>query len=303
MSQQRIIKLLLFGDTGKIGNEIKIATPKTWQLACFSRKEIDFRNTRDIRNIIKSTSPNIIINAAAYTNIDDAENSSQLAMKINSEAVRVIAEEAERINCSLIHYSTDYVFDGLKNTPYIETDIPNPINVYGASKLQGENYVLSIGGASIVLRTSWIFCKRGENFLTKLLRLTREKEMIYVVQDQIGCPTWSRDIAVATIELIKMSEREIYDFFKSKHGIYHCCSKGSISRYGWAKEILRLDPQKDNKKTQELIATTSEEFAGVARRPRYSVLSSELFEKTFMIQVPMWKDSLKKMMDTVALEY
>jgi dTDP-4-dehydrorhamnose reductase len=293
MSQQGITKLLLFGGAGKIGNEIKIALPKSWQLACFSHKEIDFRNTRDIRNIIKVTS----------TNIDEAEKSPQLAMKINSGAVRVIAEEAERIGCSLIHYSTDYVFDGSKNTPYIETDIPNPINVYGASKLEGEKYVLDIGGASIVVRTSWIFCERGHNFLTKILRLAREKEKICVVQDQIGCPTWSRDIAVVTIELIKMSVGETYDFFKSRHGIYHYCSRGSVSRYDWAKEILRLDPQQDNRKIQELIATTSEKFPNVARRPRYSVLSSDLFEETFMIQPPMWKNSLRKMMNTMALKY
>ena len=213
------MKILLLGKTGQIGFEITKNMPPNWKLISLGRSELDLVDTNKIRKLIREISPNIIINAAAYTKVDEAELSQEIPVKVNAEAVQVITEEANRVKSALIHYSTDYVFDGTKNKPYLETDFPNPINVYGYSKLQGEKFITHIGESYIILRTSWVYSESRENFLTKIKGALEQNNVIQVVADQVGCPTWSRDIANVTIKLIALSEGSTYDYFNIKKGI------------------------------------------------------------------------------------
>jgi len=279
-------KIVLFGSTGQIGWELARHINKSFEILTPSRHEVDFLLPSTVEYYLNEQKPNIIINAAGYTNVDGAEQESEIAKQINSESVGVLATTSQKIGALFVHYSTDYVFDGRKEYPYNERDVPNPINFYGTTKLDGENYIQQIGGKFLILRTSWIYGWRRKNFLTKFLDICKDRKEIPVVTDQIGNPTWCRDVALTTRNILGL--REFYG--QEISGLYHLASQGITSRHGWAAEIinvLKLDVR--------LIGITSSEYKSKALRPINSGLDSSLLQTTLNFQIPYWNTSLKIM--------
>jgi len=255
--------------------------------------ELDLSKPERMRRVIRRIAPTAIINAAAYTAVDRAESEREQCFTINAIAPGVLAEEARRVGALLIHYSTDYVFDGRKSEPYVETDEPAPLNVYGESKLAGERAVTEVGGESFVLRTSWVYGAHGNNFMRTILRLAREREELQVVDDQIGAPTWSRFVASATAHVISLtmgignSAQPI-----TATGIYHLTSRGSTSWYSFARAILAQDPRAKEQRCARLVPISSDAYPTAAIRPAKSVLCGSKFSAHFGLSLPSWESQL-----------
>jgi dTDP-4-dehydrorhamnose reductase len=281
--------ILLTGRTGQTGSELQQALAPLGQVIATGRGELDLADPDSIRAAIRQAKPSIIVNAGAFTSVDDVERQPELAMRVNGVAPGVIAEETRRLSGLLVHYSTSYVFDGDSPRPYLEDDPPNPINAYGSSKLAGEQAIAAAGCDHLILRTSWIYGARGINFLTTFLKLAREKKELPVVDDQIGSPTWARAIAEATAELLRRKE----DI--SRHGgVYHLAAGGHTSRYEFARAIIDLMKEvsgiPDGWASVKPIATTG--YPLPAKRPRNSVLSKDKIERAFGIALPHWRNQL-----------
>lgn len=262
------------------------------ELIALGRDELDLSRPEALRDTIRRLRPDLIVNAAAYTAVDKAESEPQLAMAVNGMAPRVMAEEAARLGAALVHYSTDYVFDGAKATPYTEDDIPNPRSVYGSSKLEGERGIRESGAQHLILRTSWVYGTRGNNFLLTMLRLAGEREELRIVHDQTGAPTWSRMIAEATVQILER------DSFAQASGIYHLTAAGQTSWFGFTQaimDILRPQPM------PRLVPITTAEYPTPAKRPFNSVLSNQKLYDTFGLALPDWADSLRTCLKDAAL--
>jgi dTDP-4-dehydrorhamnose reductase len=286
------MKILLTGVTGQVGWELQRTLMTVGEVIAVGREQIDLAQPETIRRTIREVKPDLIVNAAAYTAVDKAESEPELAMAINGIAPGAIAQEAKRVGAAMIHYSTDYVFDGSKATPYTEQDQPDPQNIYGKTKLAGEQAIASVGVPHLILRTSWVYGLRGKNFLLTMLRLAQEQEEIRVVDDQIGSPTWSRIIAEVTAQIVSQSPHNVSDFLANKSGIYNLTASGQTSWYGFAKAIL-ADNIKQSRKLQRLIAITTEEYPTAASRPAYSLLDSAKLSNTFGLVLPDWERSLE----------
>jgi dTDP-4-dehydrorhamnose reductase len=286
------MKILLFGKNGQLGWELEHFLTPLGKTITFSSKELDVKNTFDLKNAIKSIRPNIIVNALAYTAVDRAEQEPEIAMQVNAHAPAIMAECAKKLNAVFIHYSTDYVFDGEKQLPYIETDLTNPLNVYGQSKLEGEQAIRQVGGVHLILRTSWVYSLRGDNFVTKILSWANQKETLQIVTDQIGSPTWARALAEVTSKMIANSLPNVVHYFSDKSGIYHVGGLGNVSRFDFAREILRLMPT-GKLATKTLAPSLTSDFPSPAQRPLFTSLNCSLFEKTFGLQLPVWEEALK----------
>ncbi|BAZ02628.1 dTDP-4-dehydrorhamnose reductase [Tolypothrix tenuis PCC 7101] len=293
------MRILLTGVTGQVGWELQRTLMTFGEVITVERSashpslQIDLAQPETIRRIIREIKPDLIINPAAYTAVDKAESEPDLAMAINGIAPGIIAEEAKRIGAAVIHYSTDYVFDGNKTTAYTEQDQPNPQNIYGKTKLAGEQAIASVDVPHLILRTSWVYSLRGKNFLLTMLRLAQEREEIRVVDDQIGAPTWSRMIAEATAQIISQASQNISEFLAAKGGIYHLTASGKTSWYGFAKAIFELEDKKSDRKLQRLIAIPSQEYPTPATRPAYSLLGSQKLSDNFGLVLPDWQRSLE----------
>ncbi len=283
--------ILLIGKTGQLGWELYPLLSPLGHIHSPSSKQLDVKNLRALKDSINAIRPDIIINASAYTAVDRAESEKELVMQVNAEAPAVMAEYAKKLNAIFIHYSTDYVFDGKKNIPYTENDLTNPLNIYGKSKLSGEQAVGQVGGAYIILRTSWGYNVRGDNFVTKVLSWAQQGNPLKVVTDQIGSPTWSRALAHVTAQMIEHGKLNLYDYFSAKSGIYHLGGAGSVSRFDFAKEILRLSST--GKLGAELKPARTSDFPTPAIRPLYTSLDCSKFETTFDISLPKWQESLQ----------
>lgn len=287
------MKIVLFGKNGQVGWELQRTLLFLGQLITFDYVDLDLSDLKALQTRLDELRPDLIINASAYTAVDQAESERDVAMKVNGEAPGIMAEAARRSGGMLVHYSTDYVFDGQKGSPYVETDIPNPLNVYGESKLAGENAIQQAAEAYLILRTSWVYSTRVQSgFVKKVLVWARQNETLRIVEDQIGCPTWARMLAEITALLIVKADDRVVDYFKLNHGIYHVAGKGSASRYEWAQTILANDPHHDEQRAIRLEPAWSAEFPAAAARPEYSVLDCALFENTFGLCIPDWKESL-----------
>ena len=256
--------------------------------------EIDLSNPDSLRQHLDQSRPSIIVNSAAYTAVDKSESEPDLAMKVNGVAPGILAEEARKSGALLVHYSTDYVFDGTKQSPYLESDKPNPLGTYGRSKLAGDEAVQQVGGNYLIFRLCWVYGARGQNFLLTMMRLAREREKLRVVKDQVGCPTWSRMIAQATTEAL-IRVLTIGDF-SAFTGLYHLASSGITSWHGFAEKIVQLMPSEGNKCTL-VEAITTAEYPTPAMRPAYSVMDCGKLEKTFQIRLPDWENSLRQALD------
>jgi dTDP-4-dehydrorhamnose reductase len=260
-------KILLIGKNGQVGWELQRTCCTLGEVVALDYPEIDLANVSGIRSLIADVKPSILINAAAYTNVDKAESEPEVARAVNAIAPGVMAEEAKKLGAVFIHYSTDFVFDGAKGSPYVETDTPNPLNVYGASKLEGEQLVQAAGGAYLIFRTSWVYSMRQGGFVTKVLQWARQQEILRIVDDQIGSPTWARMLAEATSQVIAQGRGDPFGYIGEKAGLYHLAGGGSCSRYEWARAILELDPKKEEQIVKHLLPAKSSEFPTPAKRP------------------------------------
>ncbi len=267
-------KILLLGNSGQVGWELHRTLLTLGDLVALDYPTIDMADPDNIRSILREHQPNLIVNATAYTDVDKAESEPELALAINGTGPGILAEEAQRLDAALIHYSTDYVFDGTKGEPYTEEDTPDPLNVYGATKLAGERAIQDVCSAYLIFRTAWVYSLRRPCFVTKVLGWAREHETLRIVDDQISSPTWARTLAEATAQVIAQGRNAPVDYLLEKTGLYHLAAAGACSRYEWAKEIIRLDPNKEEQMVTKISPTKSQEFPNPAYRPKYSVNNS-----------------------------
>jgi dTDP-4-dehydrorhamnose reductase len=297
--------ILLTGRTGQVGSELLRLLPEIGEVVAPDRQELDLLNPDSIRRAVREIRPEFIVNAAAFTAVDVAEAQEPDAYAINANAPGVLAEEAKKIGAAVIHYSTDYVFDGSKRTPYDEADSAAPINVYGKTKLAGEQAVCAAGVPHLIFRTAWVYSTRGRNFLRTILRLATEKEELRVVRDQFGTPTWSRDIAEATVKILAQLTSQgssVANSFSRVSGIYHLTAAGETTWFDFARAILeeaaQLSPAVEwfdkatggrSLITKQIIPITTSEYPTRASRPLYSVLSNSRLRQTFGIELPHWR--------------
>jgi len=289
------MKLLLLGNTGQLGWELQRAIQPIGEVIAFDYPQVDLADPASIHKVVQESRPEGILNATAYTAVDKAESEPELAEAINGKGPGVLAEEARKLNAVLIHFSTDYVFDGTKGAPYEETDLPNPINVYGESKLFGEQAIQTVGGDYLIFRTAWVYSLRRESFVTKVLEWARKKELLRVVDDQVSNPTWARMLAEATAQIFAQG----VGYLRERAGLYHLAGGGYATRYAWAQEILKLDPKKQEQTVKQLLPALSSEFPTPAQRPFFSALDCQKFEQVFNLRLPPWDAALKLALDGI----
>jgi dTDP-4-dehydrorhamnose reductase len=278
-------RILLIGKIGQVGWELRRTLAPMADIACVDFPEIDLTSGDSIRRWVKESRPWIIVNAAAYTAVDKAESEPHKAMAINGTAPGILAEEAKKLGALLVHYSTDYVFDGTRHTPYAETDTPNPLGAYGRSKAAGDEAVRAAGCAHLIFRLCWVYGARGQNFLLTIRRLAREREKLRVVGDQIGCPTWSR--MIAEITALALHRGAVKGNWHEFSGTYHLASSGTTSWQGFAQAIVDLMPT-EGKKCGTVEAISTAEYPTPARRPAYSALACDKLERVFGLRLPHW---------------
>lgn len=289
------MRILLLGSAGQVGWELERTLIPLGQILSYDRSTLDMSDLDQLRSVVRTLSPDLIINAAAYTAVDKAESEPELAFQVNAEAPGLLAEEAESLGACLIHYSTDYVFDGLGKRPYRESDPTNPINVYGASKLAGEESIAETNVAHWILRTSWVYSMRRDCFPMKVLKWVREKPEVSIASDQTGSPTWCRMLAEITAQLITTQNRLMEEMEKSS-GVYHVAGRGFADRYEFAQAILELDPEDQEHIATQLLPARSEDFPKQARRPASSALDCSKFMNTFGLRIPDWRQGLHRAM-------
>ena len=286
--------ILLFGKVGQVGWELRRTLAPLARVTCIDYPDVDFTRSDSVRGAITAAAPDVIINAAAYTAVDKAESELALATQINADAPGIMAEEARKRGALLVHYSTDYVFDGTKTTPYVETDVPNPLGAYARTKHAGDEAIRAAGCDHLIFRLCWVYGARGANFMLTMQRLAREREKLRVVADQVGCPTWSRMIAETTAQSLLQVRQP--DDARRLSGTYHLCSSGQTSWHGFAKAIIDLMPP-ETRKCREVEAITTADYPTPTKRPAYSVMSAAKLERAFGLRLPDWHDSLRQVVE------
>lgn len=287
------LRILLLGKNGQVGWELERLLAGTCDLIATDRSDADLANATQVRDVVRRVRPQVIVNAAAYSNVEKAESEPELAHKVNAAAPAVLAEEAKRLDATLIHYSTDYVFDGEKQSPYVESDETNPLNEYGRSKLEGERKIQQIDCAYLILRTSWVYSLRTHSFVTKFLSWARTKPQVRVVTDQTANPTWCRPLAEVTVELIRQMETNPAAWTNEHRGMYHLTGGGYVSRFEMAQKILELLPHDVPVQAKSILPAVTADFPDAANRPAFSALDSAKFISTFGIKMPAWEESLQ----------
>lgn len=297
--------ILLLGKDGQVGWQLQRSLAPHGAVVACGRGECDMSDLDQLRSLVRQIKPKVIVNAAAYTAVDRAESEPMLAARINAEAPAVLAAEAVQLDALLIHYSTDYVYDGKKATPYIESDPTAPQSVYGRTKLAGEEAIRAAGGRSLIFRTSWVFGARGENFVKTILRLARQKDMLNVVDDQVGAPTPAALIATVT-GLVLAMERYGAQPEKGKNQTYHLAASGFVSWHQFARTIVDLantTPGFDLRlKSENIAAIPTSGYPTPAVRPVNSRLDCSRLESDFGLQMPDWQPYLARMMQLLALK-
>ena len=294
-------RVLVTGADGQLGRALRSAIGASAEVIACNRSALDLSAPEQIRNKIRELAPDVILNAGAYTAVDRAESEQGLAMEINGRAPGVLAEEAARAGALLIHYSTDYVFDGSKTGPWVENDTTNPLNVYGATKLAGEEAIRQVGGRYLIFRTSWVYAPEGKNFVLTMLRLGRERDSLNVVNDQVGAPTTAAELARATDTIVTgiLEDR----FGKSSDewaGTYHMTCVGSVSWCGFARAIFGRASGLLGGKTPSVNPIATSEYPTPANRPLNSVLSSEKLHLRFGVQLASWESALDEVIAEIA---
>jgi len=286
------MRILLFGKNGQLGSELRRSLLPLGPILAVDKDDLDLADSDSLAKFILDSAPDVVINASAYTAVDRAESEPGLAFAINAIAPGVMAQTAGRLGAVFIHFSTDYVFDGTKGRPYREDDQPNPLNIYGKSKLEGEQLVMQAGGAALVLRTSWVYSLAGDSFLTKTLAWARQHETLRIVEDQVGSPTWARLLAETTSALLARAGHAPFEYLASRKGVYHLAGKGVVSRFEFTRQVLAFDPRRAEQCCKEILPARTEEFPTPARRPLFSALDCSRFEDTFGLHIPGWKETL-----------
>ena len=288
------MKILLIGKNGQVGWELRRTLAPLAEVVAVDYPEINFTDTPALRQFVAATSPAVVVNAAAYTAVDKAETETELCRQVNAVAPGVLAEEAKKLGALMVHYSTDYIFDGTKTSPYVETDAPNPLGAYGRTKLEGDRAVKASGADHLIFRLCWVYGARGQNFMLTMQRLAREREKLRVVGDQFGCPTWSRMIAETTALALKQvlagADRSAFN------GVYHLAASGQTNWHGFASRIIELMPEAE-RKCRAVEKITTAEYPTPAKRPAYSVLDCGKLQKTFGLRLPNWEASLRQVLD------
>jgi len=301
-------RILLTGKTGQVGRQLAPLLHRMGELTVLDRLELDLAKPDEIQRVIRARRPDLIVNAAAYTAVDRAESEEAAARAINAVAPGVMAEEARKLGALLVHYSTDYVFDGTSQTPYQEDAPVNPLNVYGRTKLEGERAVQQAGAAYLIFRTGWVYAPEGRNFLLTVLRLATEKSELRIVRDQTGAPTSSREIAAGTVRVLSQvypAANGALSLFP-KEGIYHMTAGGETNWCSFAKLILELASSRsalggwlaaatNNRPliARRIVPIATNEFPTPARRPAYSVLGNRKLNDTFGVKLPDWETQLR----------
>lgn len=299
------LRILLTGKNGQVGAELAAFLPRLGDVAGFDRHELDLSNLALLRQAIRDVRPNIIVNAAAYTAVDQAEKEESRARALNVDAPALMAEEAKRVGAALVHYSTDYVFDGAKSHPYTEADQPSPLNVYGKTKLAGEEAIRAVGVPHLILRTAWVYGTRGRNFLLTILRLATEREELRIVHDQFGAPTWCREIAKGTVAVLERLTQQGQGEISKFCGTYHITAAGQTSWFEFAEAILERASRTVRSVAWFAAATggrplvvrrvtpiTTAQYVTPARRPAYSVLSNIRLKQELGLELPDWRAQL-----------
>ena len=293
-------RILITGDGGQVGDALKITLAPFGELFAPTLKELDFTNTESIRRAVREFRPRWVVNAAAHTAVDQAEKEPALAIAINATGPQILAEEAKALGAALIHYSTDYVFDGSKPTPYVESDATGPLNVYGESKLAGEVALTASGVPHLTFRTSWVYGATGKNFVRSMLKLAQEREHLRIVADQHGAPTWSFELARLTAHAIghieqiaEQTQGSLYEAAQPLSGIYHATGAGQTTWCGFAEQTIaewqKLEPAA---KLATVEPITTAEYPTPARRPANSLLDCSRLEQVLGWRMPDWQDSL-----------
>ena len=283
------MKVLITGANGQVGWELQRALAPLGEVLALDHATLDLSKPDAIRQAMRHAAPDLIVNAAAYTAVDRAEQEPELAKAVNGVAPGILAEEAQRLNAALVHYSTDYVFDGGKGAPYEEIDATHPLGVYGATKLAGEKAIAAVGCAHLILRTSWVYGARGKNFLLTMQRLARERDELRVVDDQLGAPTWSRMLAEASALMLGqcLHQGGVAARLRDLGGLYHLSAAGQTSWFGFASAIVQHAD-----KAPRMTPISTSEYPLPAARPAYSVLNNDKIARRFGIHLPDWRQSL-----------
>jgi dTDP-4-dehydrorhamnose reductase len=279
------VRVLLLGRDGQLGRALLAAlrapdSSKNFEVTALGRMELDFADPSAMRAAVERVRPELVVNAAAYTAVDKAESEPELAMRVNAESVGALGEEALKVGARVVHYSTDYVFDGEKAGAYAETDATRPLNVYGRSKLAGEEALLASGAEAVILRTSWVYAPWGKNFVRTMLRMGELQKEVRVVDDQVGTPTSAQDLAAATVNVVEK--------WNGQRGIYQAAARGAVSWCGLARKIFQLA-----KMDVTVTPIKSEDWATPARRPKNSQLDCTKLEREFGVRLPPWGQGLK----------
>ncbi len=287
-------RILIVGNAGQLGRELEKIFAGVGPIVAVDRESVDLADAGQTRELVHRAAPDIILNAAAYTAVDRAETERDLAFAINEQAPRILAEEALLRNALFVHYSTDYVFDGSKSSPWVETDAPNPLNVYGSSKLAGERAVEGVGGKFLIFRTSWVYGPHGNNFLLTMLRLARERDRLSIVDDQIGGPTTSIELARATHLIVTGILTGSFGAPQDWAGLYHMTCGGSVSWFGFAQAIFARAAQLLAVKPPTLTRIATRDYPTPAARPRNSVLSNAKLQARFGLELLPWESALEE---------
>ena len=281
------MKILVTGAYGQLGNELKMLSAEypEWQFLFTDADTLDITDAFTVQSFFDRNKPDFVINCAAYTAVDKAENDVETAEKVNALTPELLAKATAGTGAKLIHISTDYVFDGTGHFPYSESDAVNPVSVYGKTKLDGEERTLAANQQTMIIRTSWLYSPFGNNFVKTMLRLGRERGLLNVVFDQVGTPTYAADLASVILFIIAGSEARPEDFVP---GVYHYSNEGVASWYDFAKEIFELSAM-----NVRVIPVRSDQFPTAAKRPAFSVLDKTKIKTTYCAEIPYWKDSLE----------
>lgn len=284
------MRALVIGSSGQVGTEVVRALQGRATVIAYDRGTLDLAHAERIAERVADASPDVIVNCAAYTAVDRAEAEPELAHQVNGIAPALLAAEARRLDAVLIHFSTDYVFDGRKQSPYVEGDAPDPLNVYGATKLEGERAIAASGCAHVVLRTSWVYGPHGKNFMLTMLKLAQTRDELRIVDDQHGAPTSSAQLARLTAQLLERGPRML----REKSGLYHATAAGETTWRGFADAIFAGVSERRGAsfKRPRVVPIATSEYPTPARRPAYSVLSCDRLAEAFGTRIPDWRSGL-----------
>ena len=290
------MKILLLGSNGQLGYEATRTLFCYGDLVAVDYPDIDFTKPDQLIKFVKEVKPDLIYNAVAYTDVDKAELEPEKAMLINCHTPGEVANYCRKNNVPLIHFSTDYVFDGQKNDLYSEEDIPNPINIYGKSKFAGEQTIIESQCIFVIFRTSWVYSMRAGGFVKKVINWAQNNEELRIVDDQIGNPTWARTLAILSTDLVRNNYQDLYYYIQEKKGVYHLAGGGFTSRFEWTKAIINYLPEDVPKIVKSILPAKTSDFPSAAKRPLFSALDCSKFESTFSLKIPKWEIATKLML-------